>query len=116
MPGAIEKLIGNHKIQRLMLFLQRAHGRYRHDALDTQLLEAVNIRAKIQFAGQNSVSAAVARQECDLAPFQLPQYVGVGRIAERRLLLDFAHLRESRHRIQPTASNDSDLRLRQASS
>ena len=47
MAGAIEELVGDHEIQRLVFFLQRSHGGNGNDALDAQLLEAVNIGAKI---------------------------------------------------------------------
>ena len=50
--GAIEELVGDHKIERLVLFLERSHGRDRNDSLDTQLLEAVDVGAEVQFAGQ----------------------------------------------------------------
>src|ERR1700722_7412368 len=47
-PRAVEELVGNDEIERLMLFLQRAYGRYRDNALYSQLFEAVNVRAEIQ--------------------------------------------------------------------
>ena len=45
--GAIEELVGNDEIQRLMLFFQRSDGGNRNDAFDSQLLEAVNVGAEI---------------------------------------------------------------------
>ena len=50
MPSAIKKLIRYHKIQRLVLFLQRSDRRHGHDSANAQLLEAVDIGAEIQFA------------------------------------------------------------------
>ena len=48
MPGAIKELIGDHKVQRLMLFFQRSHRGNGNNALDTKLLETVNVGAEVQ--------------------------------------------------------------------
>ena len=48
-PGAIEKLIGDDEIQRLMFFFQRSHRGNGNDAVDTKLLETVNVGAEVQF-------------------------------------------------------------------
>ena len=85
MTGAIEELIRDHKIQRLVLFLQRSHRGDGHDALDAQLLEAVNVGAEIQFAGKDAMAAPVTRQESDLAALERAADVGVRRRAERSL-------------------------------
>ena len=90
MAGAVEELVGDHEVERLVLFLQRADRGNRNDALDSQLLEAVNVRAEIQFAGQKSVPAPMARQKGDFASFERAQNIGVGRIAKRSLLPQFA--------------------------
>ena len=47
MTGAVEELIGNHKLQRPMLVLQRSDGGDGNDPLDSQLLEPMNVGAKI---------------------------------------------------------------------
>ena len=70
MARAIEKLVRNNEIQRLVLFLQRPHSRDRNDALDPKLLESMNVCAKIQFARQNSMAASMASQKSNLASFQ----------------------------------------------
>src|SRR3984957_11689692 len=111
MPRAIEKLIGNHKLQRFMLFLQRSHGRNRNDPLHPELFEPVNIRAKIQLAGQNAVPAPMPRQKRHLAPFQRPAHVGVRRRPKRRLHPHLFHPAQPGHRIQPAAPDDPNLRL-----
>src|SRR5579864_7572789 len=61
MAGAIEKLVWNHEIQRLVLFFERTNGRNGDDALDTELFEAMNIGAEVQLARKNSVSTPVPR-------------------------------------------------------
>ena len=113
--GAVEKLVGDHKLQGLMLFLQRSHGGNGNDPLHAQLLEAINVGPEIQLGGQNAVSAAVTGQERDFTAFQRAQNVGVRGFAERRLqayLFDFG---EAGHGVQPAAANDSDFCLWQRS-
>ena len=45
---SIEKLIVNDKLQRSVLFFERSNGAERHDAIDAQRFESVNISAKVQ--------------------------------------------------------------------
>ena len=78
MAGAVEKLVGDHELQRLVLFLQRSDGGDGNDPLHAELLEAVNVGAEIQLGGQNAVSASVAGQKRNLAAFQRAQDIGVG--------------------------------------
>ena len=113
MAGAIEELIGNHKIERLVFFLQRSDGGNRDDALNAELFEAVNIGAKIEFAGQNAVAATVAGEKGDLAAFECSENVSVGRIAEWRLLPDFMDIGETGHGVQATASDNANFCLLQ---
>ena len=61
MARSIEKLIGNDEIQRLMFFLQRTDRRDRNDSLNSKLLEAVNVGAKIQLAGQDAMTESMSR-------------------------------------------------------
>src|SRR5580698_8984356 len=89
---AVEELIGNDEIERLVLFLQRSDGRNGDDPLDAQLFEAVNVSAKIQLAGQNVMAASVAGEECNLPAFQRAADVSVGGRTERRLYAHFLHL------------------------
>ena len=60
-----------------MLFLQRADGGDGQDALDAELLEAVDVGAEVQLAGQDAVAASVPRQEGDAAAFQRAQDVSL---------------------------------------
>ena len=99
-----------------MLFLERSDGRNRNDALDAELLEAMNVGAEIEFAGQEAVAASVARQKSDLAAFERAADVGVGRRAERRLHPHFLDLGQAGHGIEPAAADDSDFRLWQSPS
>jgi len=45
---AIEKLIGNHKLQRRVLFFERPNRAERQDAIHAQRFESINVGAKIQ--------------------------------------------------------------------
>src|SRR5690348_8843056 len=94
-----------------MFFLQRTYCRDRKDTVHTKLLESVHIRAKVQLGRQNAVPAAVSRKECDLAAFQVPDHVGVGRLAERRMQSLLVRVRQPGHGVQTAAPNDPYLRL-----
>ncbi len=85
MPRAIDELIGDNEVQRPMLFLQRADGRERQNALDAKLLHAMNVGAIVDLGRRETMPVAVARQKRDLAAFQRAQHVGVGRRAEWRV-------------------------------
>ncbi len=91
MPRAIEELVRDHEIQRLVFFLQRSDCGNRNDSLDSKLFEPVNVGAKIQLARQNAVSAAVPRQKRHLATLERAANVGVGRRAKRRFHTHFFH-------------------------
>ena len=116
MPCPVEELVWNDELKRLMLFFQRTDSRNGNDALDPELLEAMNVGSEIQFAGQDAVPAPVSRQKGYLATLKRTEHIGVRGRAERRLQLDFVHLAQPRHRIQPTAADDSDFRLWQTTS
>ena len=107
--GAIDKLIGNHEIERLVLFFERSDRAQRQNALHAQRLESVDIGAKIQLRRRNPVTTPVPRQKRDFPARQLPDHVVVRRRAPRRLdralLLRF----KFRHRVQPAAADDSDF-------
>src|SRR6267154_1563897 len=62
MARAIKKLIRDHKIQWLVFFFQRTNGGNGNNPLDSQLFESVDIRAEVQFAGQDPVAASMSRQ------------------------------------------------------
>ena len=99
-----------------MLFLERAHGRDRNYALDSQLLKAVDVGAEIQFAGQQLVATGVAREKCHLAALQRPENVGIRRSSKWSLLLNLAHAGETRHGIQAAAADNADLCVNQVCS
>src|SRR5579872_241819 len=114
--GAVEELVRNNEIERLVLLFEGSDGRDRDDALDAELLESVNIGAEVEFAGRQNVSATVPGEECDFSAFERSADIGVGRGAERRAEFYFFDLGEAGHGIEPAAADDSDLCLSQTSS
>src|SRR5579863_10519809 len=113
MASAIEELIGDHEIKRLMLFLQRPDRGHRDDPFHAELFESVDIGTKIQLCWKNAVPASVPRQKCNFAAFEDTENVTVGRVAERRLLLHFPNVDEAGHGIEPAATDNTNFRLRQ---
>ena len=65
-----------------MLFLERSHGGDGEDALDAELLEAVNVGAEVQLAGQDAVAASVTREEGHAAALQRAENISLRRRAE----------------------------------
>ena len=81
---AIEELIRDQDVERLVLFLQAADRARRQNPLDAEHLEPVDVRAEIQLRRQNPMADAVARQKRDALSAKRPDHVRAGRIAERR--------------------------------
>ena len=109
MSRAVKELIWDDEIQRPMLFLQRPHRRHRNNSIDSELLEAINIRPKIQFARQQCVPPSMARQKCNLAPCKRAQNIRIRRIAEGCLLPHFMCVAEARHVVQTTPADDANF-------
>ena len=76
-----------------------------------ELLEAMNVGAEIQFAGQDAVAASMARQKRNFAAFQRTADVSVGRRAEGRFHAYFFHLAQPGHGVEPAPADNSDFRL-----
>src|SRR5437868_11012135 len=113
MAGTVEKLIGDDEVQRFVFFLQRSDGGNGNDALDSKLLEAVNVGAEVQLRRQQAMTAPMPGQGRDFPAFEIPRHICIRRIAGRSLLAEFVHIREAGHVVQPAAANDADFRLRQ---
>src|SRR5256886_10856004 len=108
---AIEELVGDKELSRTEIFLQRTDGAHRDDALHAQKLHRVDIGAIVDFAGKDTVPAAVACQKGHALPFQSAKDDAIGSFTERRLHTNLTRVRQSAHRIEPTAANDSYCRL-----
>jgi hypothetical protein len=72
--GSVNELVGHHKVGGLVLFLQRAHGRNRENALHAELLECVNVGAEVQLRGQNAMPASMPSKKRYAAALQLTQH------------------------------------------
>src|SRR5580704_5153049 len=97
--GAVKKLVGDQKLSRLQILLQRTHGTYGNDALDAKLLHGVHVGAEIDLAGQDAVSAAMAREEGHTLPFQHAEHDGIRRLAEGSLHANLARVGQASHGI-----------------
>ena len=62
---AIEELIGNDEIERLVVLAQAADRARRQDPLDAEHLEAVDVRAEVQLGRQQPMAVPVPRQKRD---------------------------------------------------
>src|SRR5260370_31991829 len=66
---AIEELVGNEKLSRTQVFLQRPYRAYGDDALHAQQLHRVNVRAAIYLAWEDAAPAAVPGHKPDMLSF-----------------------------------------------
>ena len=105
---AIEELIGDHEVERLVLFLETAHGARREDVLDAEQLEAVDVRAEIELGREQPVPGAVTREEGDPLAAQRADDVRRGRSAERCLDAALFAIGELRHVVQAAAADDAN--------
>src|SRR5438128_11344017 len=70
MARAIKELIGDDELHRLVLFLERADCGNGNNTLHSEMLKAINVRAKIQFGRKNAMPTTMPGQERDLSAFQ----------------------------------------------
>lgn len=68
--GPVEELVRHQKLSGSQIFLQRSHRTYRNNALHPKHLHRVNIRAIINFPGQNAVPAPMPRKKRNPFSFQ----------------------------------------------
>jgi len=67
MEGAVNELVGDDEVRRLVFFLEGADGGDRDDALDAELLHAVDVGAEVELRRQDAVAATVAREKTQRA-------------------------------------------------
>src|ERR1700730_17719273 len=108
MTGAIVKLVGNQKIQRLQIFLQGADRAHGDDSLDAQLFHRMNVGAVIDLRRKEAVPARVAREEGDTLSLERTHHKGVGWIPKGRSDAHLAWLLEPRHVVKTAASDDAN--------
>src|SRR5439155_9264646 len=116
MARAIKELIGDDELHRLVLFLERADCGNGNNTLHSEMLKAINVRAKIQFGRKNAMPTPMPCQERDLSAFQRAENVGIRGLSERRAQADFFYLVESRRGIESDAAYDSNFGLSQTAS
>src|SRR5262249_54771291 len=61
--GSIDELIGHHQVARRKILAHAAGRADRHQELDAELLETIDVGAVVNFARQQAMAAAVAREE-----------------------------------------------------
>ncbi len=111
MAGAVEELVGDDEVGGLVLFLERADGGDGDDALDAELLQAVDVGAEVELGGEDAVSAAVAGEESDFAAFERHRGHKASQGSPKGVESVFLDVGEAGHGVKPAASDDSDLRL-----
>src|SRR5690242_11094223 len=105
--GAVDELVHYHEFSRTQLLLERTDGADGNDALDTQNFQRVDVRAEVDFGGQDAMPAAMAREESDALPLKQAEHDGVRGIAERRLNANFPGVGQAGHGIKSAASDDA---------
>ena len=113
---AIEELIGDDDVERLVFLLQAADGARREDALDAEHLEAEDVGAEVQLGRQQPVAGAVPRQKRHALAAQRADDVRARRIAERRRDRPLFAIGQLRHVVQAAAADDADLIVRSCES
>ena len=108
LAGAVEELIGDQEFSRTQIFLQRANRADGDNPLYTDLLHRKDIGAEINFARENAVATAVARQKCHSFAFERTGYDGVGGITEGRLYANLAGVGQALHGVEAAAADDAD--------
>src|SRR5437870_13818280 len=116
MARAVEELIGDDELHRLVLFLERADCGNGNNTLHSEMLKAINVRAKIQFGRKNAMPTPMPGQERDLSAFQRAENVGIRGLSERRAQAEFFYFGKPRHGIESAAAYDSNFCLWQVAS
>jgi hypothetical protein len=110
--GAVEKLVNDDNVARLIFLLQRPNGANADDPLNTELFHGPDIRAMVQFARQNPMAAPVSREKDDVAPAQFSGEQIVRRFPEGRFDLYPFLVREAFYAVKSGAADDSNFVFR----
>ena len=105
---AIVELVGDKKIERLQILLQRADRADGDDPLHAKLLHGMDVGAIIDFRREKAMAARMSCEERDALSLERPHDERIRRGAERSLDAQLARVLEARHVVQPAASNDAD--------
>ena len=112
--GAVEELVNQHDVARLVFFLQRADGADADDPGDAEFFHRPDVGAMIQFAGQDAVAAAVPRQENHVAPGEFAGEQIVRGRAKGRFDLHPFLVGEAFDVVKAGAADDADAMFRHA--
>ena len=106
---AIDELIGDDDVERLVFLLQAADRAGREDVLHAQHLHPEDVGAEVQLRRRQPVAGAVAREKRDALAAQRAEHVRTRRIAERRRQRHLAAVGHLGHVVQAAAADDADL-------
>jgi len=110
--GAVEKLVRQHDVTRVILLLQAAHGRHGDDPAHVQAAQRPDVCPVVQLRGQDAVPFAMPRQENDAPPGKLARDELVTRRPEGRGDVEFLAVREPVEVVKAGAADDADGRGR----
>src|SRR4030095_5231501 len=102
----IVKLRRQQYIAGRIFFLQAAHRSHRDDPADVERAERIDVGPVIEFMWQDSMAAAVSRQEINLTPTHFAADEDVRWRPERGLDLVFGRTAHLFHLIQTAAADD----------
>src|SRR5207245_8097665 len=108
MAGPVDELVGEDDIQGTKLLLHAADGAHRDEPVHAEGPEAVDVRAEIDLGREQPVTAAMTRQEGDVAPAYRPEEEGVGRVAEGCLDPLLPHVLEAGELVETAAADDAE--------
>ena len=104
----VEKLVRQHDVARMVLFLKTADGRHGDDPAHSERAERPNVRAVVDFVRSDPVPAPVPRQKKDRPPVKRSADNRIRRIPERSGDPDLGDLLESVDLVEAAASDDAD--------
>ena len=106
---AVDELIRNHEVERLVFFLERADRAERENAFHAQRFHSVDVGAEIQLRRRDAMAAAVARQKRDFfaRPACPTMYASDGAPHGVSIVTLFLRFK-SGHRVQSAAADDSN--------
>jgi hypothetical protein len=106
--GAIDQLIGDDDVAGGHFLAQAADGAHGNEPTNIERAQRPNIRAMIDFMGEQAVADSMPWQETHTPPIDPTGHHRVGWVTKRSL--DRAHLDlvQAIYFIQSTAANDAD--------
>src|SRR5215468_7904957 len=110
--GAVEELIGQHNVARLVARLQRPNRADTDNPGHSKFFHSPNVCTVIQFARKNPMTTTMPRQEHNLSPGQPASQQCIRRRAKRGFHLDPFLAGKTLNMIKTAAANHTDPMLR----